>query len=159
MTRRAWLKPSWARRIAAIDTGTIFVVEDDPDDREFIAAALQACGMGQAAVFFPDGVQALACLHGPSPPPRPPRVAILDLMLPKVSGLEVLERLRADARTAALPVAIFSSSEQPGDIERAYALGANSYVRKPVDPEEFSAAVAELARYWTRRNIPTALPR
>jgi two-component system response regulator len=95
-------------------------------------------------------VEALSALSRGGPAPA---LILLDLMLPKLSGLEVLERLRADPHTAAVPVVLFSSSDRPEDVDRAYRLGANSYVRKPVDPSEFNAAVGEVARYWSVRNV------
>ena len=137
-----------------IETKTILVVEDDLDDQEFISAALQSCGLRDAATIVEGGVQALDFLLDGKLQSRMPAVVILDLMLPKLSGLEVLQRLRADPRIAAVPVVLFSSSTCPDDINRSYQLGANSYVRKPVDPEDFTKAVVELARYWTARNIP-----
>lgn len=137
-----------------IETKPILIVEDDSDDQEFISAALQSCGLRNDAAIFASGVEALDFLLGGEALSRMPAVVILDLMLPKLSGLEVLKRLRANPLTAVVPVALFSSSTCPDDINRAYQLGANSYVRKPVDPEDFTKAVVELTRYWTGRNIP-----
>ncbi len=131
----------------------MLVVEDDLDDKEFIQEALAACGFQDAAAFLADGVQALAAMQGSRSLSRVPSLVVLDLMLPKLSGLEVLERLRAQPRTKSVPVVIFSSSDRPEDVARAYALGVNGYVRKPVDPSDFAAAVADMARYWLARNI------
>lgn len=135
--------------------GVILLVEDDADEAELALNALERSGLADEVVVAGDGTQALSYLFGDAPAggaAPAPRLILLDLKLPKLGGLEVLERIRADARTKLIPVVILSSSKLDGDVHRSYELGANSYVVKPVDFERFSSSVAELGRYWLTLN-------
>lgn len=132
---------------------TILLVEDNDDDEELILMSLRRSNIGNEVAVARDGQEALdKLLGGPLAPP--PVLVLLDLHLPKVDGLEVLRRLRADARTRVLPVVILTSSDEEKDRLKSYALGANSYVCKPVDFGEFAAAVKELGLYWLILNRP-----
>ena len=124
----------------------ILLVENDPGDRELVLIALEGCARIAAAA---DGPQALEHLLADAP-----RLVILDLNLPGMHGLEVLERIRSDGRTRRQPVVIFSSSGAERDRKAAYDLGVNSYVQKPAGFVEFSRVVKELARYWLDVNLP-----
>ena len=131
----------------------ILLVEDNPDDEALTLRALQKNNIRNDVVVAHDGVEALDYLFGTgSHAGRDvhlvPQVVLLDLKLPKVDGLEVLRRLRADARTKLLPVVILTSSNEEQDRLRGYDLGANSYVRKPVDFNQFIEAVRQLGLYW-----------
>lgn len=133
----------------------IALVEDNADDEALTMRALKKHGIANQIVVLRDGVEALEFLLGREHPL--PHLVLLDLNLPRVSGLEVLQRLRADARTALLPVVILTSSNEERDLVNGYRLGANSYVRKPVDFVEFSEAVHQLGLYWLVLN--QAVPR
>jgi two-component system response regulator len=140
----------------------ILLVEDDPDDLELTQLALREAKVANGLVVARDGVEALDMLlgagaHAASGPLRPV-VVFLDLKLPRVDGLQVLERIRGDARTRHLPVVVLTSSDEEEDRHRSYALHVNSYVRKPVDFDRFQAAVRELGLYWTVLNEPPPAP-
>jgi CheY-like chemotaxis protein len=131
----------------------ILLVEDHPDDEELTIRALTKNNIMNEVVVARDGVEALEYLFGTgSHAGRDmnvmPQIILLDLKLPKIDGLEVLRRLRADDRTKFLPVVVLTSSKEEQDIVKSYKLGANSYVRKPVDFKEFSQAVQNLGLYW-----------
>jgi two-component system response regulator len=128
----------------------ILLVEDDPDDLELTLLALREAKVANALVVARDGVEALDLLGGAVRPV----VVFLDLKLPRVDGLQVLERIRADPRNRDIPVVVLTSSDEEEDRHRSYALHANSYVRKPVDFDRFQAAVRELGLYWTVLNQP-----
>jgi len=137
----------------------ILLVEDNPDDVELTLRALQKNNILNEVVVARDGVEALDYLFGTGAyasrdPPDIPAVVLLDLKLPKVDGLEVLKRLRADDRTKFTPVVILTSSKEEQDVINGYKLGANSYVRKPVDFVEFTKAVLQLGLYWLLLNEP-----
>lgn len=132
---------------------TILLVEDNPDDRDLTVRALKRHNLGEDLVLARDGVEALDYLFGQGDyagrdASDCPQVVLLDLKLPKLSGLEVLQRMRADPRTRLLPVVILTTSSEDQDRLQGYGLGANSFVRKPVDFEKFSDAVRELGLYW-----------
>ena len=131
----------------------ILLVEDNPDDEALTLRALRKNNIGNDVMVARDGAEALDYLFGTGPyagrdASDIPPVVLLDLKLPKVDGLEVLRRLRADARTKLLPVVILTSSNEEEDRLKSYDLGANSYVRKPVNFTEFIEAVRQLGLYW-----------
>lgn len=135
----------------------ILLVEDNPDDEALTLRALQKNNISNEVVVARDGAEALDYLfatgaHRGRDPRNLPTVTLLDLKLPKVDGLEVLRRLRADERTKLLPVVILTSSNEEQDRMRGYSLGANSYVRKPVDFSQFTEAVRQLGLYWLLLN-------
>lgn len=134
----------------------ILLVEDNPDDLELTQLALREAKVANALVVARDGVEALDLLFRDRAQGGPlrPVVVLLDLKLPRVDGLQVLERIRSDARTRDLPVVVLTSSDEEEDRHRSYALHANSYVRKPVDFDRFQAAVRQLGLYWTVLNEP-----
>lgn len=141
----------------------ILLVEDNSDDEALTLRALKNNNIINKVVVARDGVEALDFLFATgSYAGRDigimPQVILLDLKLPKVDGLEVLRRLRADARTKLLPVVILTSSSEEADIVNSYYLGANSYVRKPVDFVQFMEAVRQLGLFWLVLNeVPPAL--
>jgi two-component system response regulator len=134
-------------------SGPILLVEDNPDDVELTKRAFKKQGIANDIIVAVDGVQALDYLFGTGAyvgrnTRQTPAVVLLDLKLPKVDGLEVLRHIRADERTKLQPVVIVTSSREEQDIISSYNLGANSYVRKPVDFNEFVDAVGKLGMYW-----------
>jgi len=131
----------------------ILLVEDNPDDEALMLRAFQRSKLANRIDVARDGAEALAYLVGPSARPMPTLV-ILDLKLPKVDGLEVLRRLRAEERTRTLPVVVLTSSREEQDLVESYRLGANSYVRKPVDFMQFADATQTLGLYWLVVNEP-----
>ena len=131
----------------------ILLVEDNEDDELLTLRALKKHNILNAVVVARDGAEALDYLFGTGPyagrdTSIQPQVVLLDLNLPRVGGLDVLRRLRDDSRTKLLSVVVLTSSKQEEDIIRSYALGANSFVRKPVEFNEFSQAVKTLGLYW-----------
>jgi two-component system response regulator len=138
---------------------TILLVEDDPDDEALTVRALRRGGIHQAIVVMRDGVEALDYLfgtgaHGGRDLGAMPQVVMLDLKLPRLDGIEVLRRIRADERTRLLPVVILTSSDEEQDRLNGYRYGANSYVRKPVDYDQFAEAIRQLGLYWLLLNRP-----
>ena len=140
--------------------GVILLVEDNPDDEELTIRALSRNNILNAVEIARDGAEALDRLFGTPESPNPPLPALvlLDLKLPKVPGLEVLKRIRASDRTRLLPVVILTSSREEQDLIAGYRLGANSYVRKPVDFAKFVDAVRQLGLYWLVLNEPPPAP-
>jgi two-component system, response regulator len=137
----------------------ILLVEDNPDDEKLTLRALQKNKISNEVVVARDGVEALDYLFGSGAyagnNSNPlPQVVLLDLKVPKVDGLEVLRRLRAHERTKLLPVVILTSSNEEQDRIAGYGLGANSYVRKPVDFNQFIEAARQLGLYWLVLNEP-----
>lgn len=131
----------------------ILLVEDNPDDEALTLRALKKNNIGNELYVVRDGAEALEFLfckgvYSDRDPRKKPEVILLDLKLPKVDGLEVLRQIRADENTHLLPVVILTSSKEEQDRIRGYSLGANSYVRKPVDFNEFVDAVRQLGLYW-----------
>jgi two-component system response regulator len=131
----------------------ILLVEDNPDDEELTRLALQESNIAHQVVVAHDGVEALDYLFATGPyadrdPRHIPALILLDLKLPKIDGLEVLRRLRADDRTKLLPIVILTSSNEERDLLAGYSLGANSYVRKAVDFAHFTDDVRQLGAYW-----------
>jgi two-component system, response regulator len=132
---------------------TILLIEDNQDDEELALLAFDHSRIANEIVVVRDGQEALDYLFGtPVNDGRDahvlPQLILLDLKLPKVSGLDVLKRLRADPRTRRLPVVILTSSREDEDVLRSYDLGANSYVRKPVEFAQFAEAIKQLQMYW-----------
>ena len=137
----------------------ILLVEDNPDDEELTRRALKKSNVSNPLVVVRDGVEALDYLfargtHAGRDPEEIPQVILLDLKLPKIDGLEVLRQIRSDARTKLYPVVILTSSTEDQDMLRGYGLGANSYIRKPVDFTQFVEAVRQLGLYWLVLNQP-----
>lgn len=129
----------------------IVLVEDNPDDETLILRALRRGGIANEIQVARDGEEALNILLSDVPLPT---VVLLDIKLPKIDGLEVLRRLRASDRTRLLPIVILTSSSEERDIIDSYNLGANSYVRKPVEVAKFNDAVTQLGLYWVLINEP-----
>jgi two-component system response regulator len=132
---------------------TILLVEDNPDDVALTLRAFQKNNVANRIVVAADGAEGLDYLfgtgrHAGRDTGEVPALILLDLKLPKIDGLEVLRRLRADERTKLLPVVILTSSKEEQDLVSGYALGANSYVRKPVDFNHFLEAARQLGLYW-----------
>lgn len=135
----------------------ILLVEDNPDDELLMLRALAKNDVTGGVVVVRDGVEALHYLFATGPyagrsAEGMPRLILLDLKLPRLNGLEVLARLRSDERTRLLPVVILTSSNERQDVLDGYGLGANSYVRKPVNFKEFVGTVEQLKRYWLNLN-------
>jgi two-component system response regulator len=138
---------------------TILLVEDNPDDVDLTLRAFEKSHLANEIVVARDGAEALDYLfvtgaHAGRDPALMPEVILLDLNLPKLDGLEVLRRIRADERTRRLRVVILTSSKEERDVLRSYDLGANSFVRKPVDFVEFAEAARQLGLYWLVLNEP-----
>lgn len=131
----------------------ILLVEDNPDDEALTLRAFSKNRITNPVVVARDGVEALDYLFGTGPfagrdMAVMPAVILLDLKLPRIDGLEVLRRIRAEPRTALVPVVILTTSREQQDIFEGYSLGANSYIRKPVDFEKFIQAIGQLGLYW-----------
>ena len=140
-------------------TKAILLVEDNPSDADLTRRALAKGHISNELVVAEDGQEALDYLRGEGAYAgraisETPSVILLDLKLPKVSGLEVLRAIRANAQTRRVPVVILTSSKEEEDVGAGYDLGVNSYVRKPVDFKEFQAAIANLGLYWLLLNEP-----
>lgn len=138
---------------------TILLVEDNPDDAALTLHALETNRILNPVVVARDGVEALDYLfatgiHTDRDVGDLPAVVLLDLKLPRIDGIEVLRRLRADARTRLLPVVILTSSDEDQDRLKSYSLGANSYVRKPVNFDDFVRAAGQIGLYWLLLNVP-----
>lgn len=132
----------------------ILIVEDDTNDAELILRALRGNREIKRPRVVRDGQAALDELLGDAASERLPKLVLLDLKLPKRSGHEVLSALRANARTRSLPIVVLTSSREHPDIERAYELGANSYLCKPVELGDFISTVSEIGLYWATLNEP-----
>ena len=138
-----------------IEPKRILLVEDNADDEQLTLRAMRLSEVPNIIRVARDGVEAIEALMG-DPRTQPlPDLILLDLKLPKLSGLDVLARIRADSTTRTLPVVVLTSSDEDRDIVESYNLGANSYIRKPVDFDEFIEAVHQLGLYWLRMNRTT----
>lgn len=138
---------------------TILLVEDNPDDVELTLRAFQRNNIGNEVIVASDGEEALDYVFATGKfadrdPDALPTLILLDLKLPKVMGLDVLKKIRADERTRRLPVVVLTSSNEDRDIVTSYDLGANSFVRKPVDFAQFMDAARQLGLYWLVLNEP-----
>jgi two-component system, response regulator len=136
----------------------ILLVEDNPRDAELAMGALKKRNLANHQAWVKEGAEALESIFGAGQGhhgrTHPPRLILLDLKLPRVDGLQVLRRLKSDAKTRSIPVTVLTSSREESDIAQCYALGVNSYIVKPVDFEKFSEAVAQLGLYWLLLNEP-----
>lgn len=138
-----------------MNEGPILLVEDNPDDVMFTIRAFQRNKIHNEVVVAVDGEEALRhLLPENGEPPLHPALVLLDVKLPKVDGLQVLQRIRADPRTSSLPVVVLTTSNEERDIVESYRLGANSFVRKPVVFDEFLHATKVLGVYWLLVNEP-----
>lgn len=140
----------------------ILLVEDSPEDMELTCRALKNANLGNHIQIARDGAEALDFIfcEGPHAGRRiedTPKLILLDLKLPKVDGLEVLQRIKGDPRTKLIPVVVLTSSKEQTDVVKSYSLGVNSYIVKPVNFESFSTAVQELGIYWLLLNQPPKL--
>jgi len=140
----------------------ILLVEDNPDDEELILLALKDHNVANEVMVARDGVEALDYMFATGKfagrkPFAIPALILLDLKLPKLSGLDVLKRLREDPRTKTIPVVILTSSNEEQDVVTSYQLGVNSFVRKPIDFHEFQKVVKEIGVYWLLVNQPPQL--
>jgi CheY-like chemotaxis protein len=142
-----------------LSSKTIFLIEDNPSDIALTKRALDRARIANQLVIAEDGQEALDYLlctgpHAGRDAADQPMLTLLDLKLPKIPGLEVLKRLRSDARTRRIPVVILTSSHEEQDVAGSYDLGINSYIRKPVDFTQFAQAVEQLGLYWLVLNEP-----
>jgi len=142
-----------------IDEVEVLLVEDNPQDADLAKRALRKKNLANHLQWVEDGEAALDFLfcrgsYSDRTPSRQPKVVLLDLKLPKLDGLEVLEAIKGDDRTKSIPIVIVTSSRQDPDIAKAYALGANSYVVKPIDFDQFADSMANLGYYWLLINQP-----
>jgi two-component system response regulator len=136
-----------------VDDVEILMVEDSPRDAELAIRALKKANLANRLVWVKDGAEALEFIFGTGQYEnrqncKEPKVILLDLKLPKVDGLEVLKRLKADDRTRTIPVVVLTSSTDERDMIESYRLGVNSYISKPVDFDKFANSVSELGFYW-----------
>ncbi len=141
----------------------LMLVEDNPDDEELTLLAFEQNNISSEVVIAHDGVEALDYLFGTGIYANRdlsvmPALILLDLQLPKINGLQVLQRLRADDRTKLIPVVILTTSNEQQDLINSYSLGCNSYIRKPVDYEQFVRVVQQLGMYWLLLNEPPPVP-
>ena len=139
------------------ETVDILLVEDSHDDATFFRHALEVSGLRPSMKIARDGAEALAAVFGAAGqaeavPILAPRMIVLDLKLPKISGLEVLQRLKANPHTRSIPVVVLSSSQEKRDLVESYSLGLNSFLVKPMDFDEYTALVNALGKYWLQLN-------
>ena len=137
----------------------ILLIEDNPQDLELAMRALRKANLTNRIEVARDGAEAMDFIfcegqHAARPIEDTPKVILLDLKLPKIDGLEVLQRIKSDPRTQAIPVVVLTSSKEQRDVVESYKLGVNSYIVKPVNFERFATAVQELGMYWLLLNQP-----
>jgi two-component system response regulator len=142
----------------------ILLVEDNASDEKLTVLAFKKCGVSNEVVVVRDGADALDYVfgtgkHAGRDPKALPTVVLLDLNLPRIDGLEVLRRIRADPRTRLLPVIVLTASKEEEDVLQSYTLGANAYVRKPVEFVAFVEAAKTLGLFWLLVNEPAPTPR
>ena len=147
-----------------MENGIIMLVEDNPDDEDLTLRALKKANILNEVVVARDGVEALDYLFGTGVYEGRdlsvmPLLVLLDLRMPKVDGLEVLDRIRSDERTKPLHVVILTSSKEEMDIVRSYNLNVNSYIRKPVHFDQFTEAIKQVGLYWLVLNVPPPMER
>ncbi len=140
----------------------ILLVEDSPEDLELTCRALQKANLGNHIEIARDGAEALDFIFCEGPHAGrniedTPKVILLDLKLPKVDGLEVLQRIKGDPRTKHIPIVVLTSSKEQGDVAKSYQTGVNSYIVKPVNFESFASVVRDLGMYWVLLNQPPSL--
>jgi len=145
-----------------MDKKIILLIEDNPDDELLTLRAFKKNNIVNDVVVARDGAEALDYLfcqgsHASREASAMPELILLDLKLPKIDGLEVLKCIKADDRTKLIPVVILTSSREEQDITNGYSLGANSYIRKPVDFFQFTEAIRQLGMYWLVLNINPAI--
>jgi CheY-like chemotaxis protein len=140
----------------------ILVAEDNPNDVELTLVALHGLKLQNEVIAVKNGAQVMDFLHGKNEfaqrPAMQPAVVLLDLKMPRVDGLETLKRIRADREFRTLPVVILTSSREEADVARSYDLGANGYVVKPVDFDQFMSAIGRIGVFWTQTNEPPPGP-
>jgi two-component system response regulator len=143
--------------MSAVEKKVILLVEDNPDDVDLTVRAFRKANISNEVVVARDGVEALDYLFGTGAHAgkrnEPPQVVLLDLKLPRLDGMEVLQRIRSEPRTRFLPVVVLTSSREEQDLVRSYELGVSSYVRKPVDFNQFMDAARQLGLYWLVLNL------
>lgn len=133
---------------------TILLVEDNSDDEKLTLRAMRKSDIPNVVIVARDGVEALSYVtEHRDHPSRLPALILLDLKLPKVSGLELLEKLRSDPMTRTVPIVVLTSSDEERDIQQSYCLGANSYIKKPVEFDDFIDSVRQLGEYWLTINL------
>lgn len=142
-----------------LDDAEVLLVEDNPTDAELCIRALKKRNLANRLVWVKDGAEALDFIfasgrYGERVGAKPPRVILLDLRLPKVDGIEVLRRLKADDNAKTIPVVVLTSSKEDRDVTESYRLGVNSFISKPVEFDEFADTVAQLGMYWLLINRP-----
>ena len=134
-------------------TRQILLVEDNPDDVELTRIAFAEAGCDHQLAVVSDGAEAVAYLQA-CPPTELPALVLLDLNLPKLDGREVLQSIRGEPATRSLPVVVLTTSAEPFDVDQVYALGANSYIQKPVEFTRFVEVVRQVGLYWLDLNHP-----
>ena len=140
----------------------VLLVEDNPNDVELILRAFKKHNLSNKVYVVKDGAEAIDFVfctgaYAARDIRKPPKVVILDLKLPKVSGKEVLKRIKSDERTKSIPVVVMTSSQEESDVVESYNLGVNSYIVKPVDFEKFADTIKELGMYWVFINKPPVI--
>ncbi|MGM3306911.1 response regulator [Anabaena sp. WFMT] len=137
---------------------TLLIIEDNPDDIELTLLAFEQTGLQENVVIARDGDEAINYLFADNNTSESlPDLILLDLQLPRINGLEVLRRIRADSRTRLLPIVILTTSNEESDRLQGYGLGCNSYIRKPVDYDQFVGVIRQLGMYWLVLNSPPPL--